>query len=85
MHQAKLPSKQLQVSLCDEKEFFEMVEADHLPRRHNELPSMELSWAWEPANKKRAHRNYTGKRSLCRFFSQNSDRHSKARDCTTKH
>ena len=45
MHQAKLPSKQLQVSLCDEKEFFEMVEADHLPRRHNELPSMELSWA----------------------------------------
>ena len=44
------------------------------PTKNNELPSMELSWTWEFNYKERACINYTGKRSLCLFFSRNSDR-----------
>ena len=55
------------------------------PTKNNELPSIELSWAWKPTYRERACRNYIGKRSLCLFFSWNSDRWSKARLSSTQH
>ena len=39
------------------------------PARTNELLSMELSWAWEPAYRKGACRDNTSERSICRLFS----------------
>ncbi|KAL0006670.1 hypothetical protein SO802_008172 [Lithocarpus litseifolius] len=49
------------------------------PAKSNELPSVELSWAWEPVYRKRARTTCTGKRSLCCVFSRNTNRRCKAR------
>ena len=51
----------------------------HNLARSNESFSMELSGAWEPTYKKSACRFGVGKRFLCRVYSQNMGRQSKAR------
>ena len=44
------------------------------PASNNELPSVELSRAWEPAYRKRAHGTCTGKRSFCCVFIRDTNR-----------
>ena len=44
------------------------------PAKHYELPSMELSWAWEPAYREGAWRFDPGKRSLCLVHSRDMGR-----------
>ena len=44
------------------------------PASSNELPSVELSRAWEPAYRKRAHGTCTGKRSFCCVFIRDTNR-----------
>ena len=49
------------------------------PTSHNDLSSMELSWAWESMYKKGTWRTSLGKRSLYYVFSRDMDRWSKAK------
>ena len=44
------------------------------PANHNEYPSVELLWAWEPMYKERVQRNYTGTRSLCLVYTRDVDK-----------
>ena len=44
------------------------------PASNNELPSVELSQAWEPAYRKKAHGTCTGKRSFCCVFIRDTNR-----------
>ena len=44
------------------------------PTSSNELPSVELLWAWEPMYRKRARGTCTGKRSLCYVFSRDTNK-----------
>ena len=49
------------------------------PANLNEFHSMELSWAWEPTYREGAWSNESGKRSICRVYSWNMGRWSKAK------
>ena len=55
------------------------------PTNHNELPSVELSWAWEPTYREVAWRNSLGKRSLYCVYSRDVGKQNKVGHNTTKY
>ena len=82
---SELLNKRQQVSRIKDYDISEVVEADIQPTNHNELPSVELSWAWEPTYREGAWGNSSGKRSIYRVYSQDIVKQNKARHSTTKY
>ena len=69
--QLDLPGKCQQVLKIDDGIPLDLVKAEIQPTNLNDLPNVELSWAWEPMYREGACKNNTGKRSLHRIYSRN--------------